>query len=42
MLMEDAVLGLAFSRDSEMLVSCGQDGKIKVSQIENFIDYTFK
>ena len=31
MLMDDAVLCLAFSRDSEMLASGGQDGKIKVA-----------
>lgn len=30
MMMEDAVLCLTFSRDSEMLASGGQDGKIKV------------
>ena len=30
MLMEDAVLCLNFSRDSEMLASGSQDGKIKV------------
>ena len=32
MLMEAAVLSLCFSRDSEMLVSGANDGKIKVSQ----------
>ena len=32
MLMDDAVLCLAFSRDSEMLASGGQDGKIKVNK----------
>ena len=31
MMMDDAVLCLAFSRDSEMLGSGSQDGKIKVS-----------
>ncbi len=31
MLMDDATLCLAFSRDSEMLASGSQDGKIKVS-----------
>jgi WD40 repeat-containing protein SMU1 len=31
MMMDEAVLCLAFSRDSEMLASGGQDGKIKVS-----------
>ena len=31
MMMDDAVLCLAFSRDSEMLSSASQDGKIKVS-----------
>ena len=30
MMMDDAVLCLCFSRDSEMLASGGQDGKIKV------------
>ena len=30
MKMEDAVLCLAFSQDSEMLASGSQDGKIKV------------
>ena len=30
MLMEDSVLCLAFSRDSEMLASGSHDGKIKV------------
>lgn len=31
MMMDDAVLCLAFSRDSEMLATGAQDGKIKVS-----------
>ena len=30
MMMDDAVLCMAFSRDSEMLATGGQDGKIKV------------
>ena len=30
MMMDDAVLCLSFSRDSEMLASGGQDGRIKV------------
>jgi len=30
MMMDDAVLCLCFSRDSEMLATGGQDGKIKV------------
>ena len=30
MLMDEAVVCLAFSRDSEMLATGGQDGKIKV------------
>ena len=30
MMMEEAVLSLAFSRDSEMLVSGSKDGQIKV------------
>ena len=33
MLMEDAVLCLAFSRDSEMLATGGQDGKLKVRHL---------
>ena len=31
MMMDDAVLCQAFSRDSEMVATGGQDGKIKVS-----------
>jgi hypothetical protein len=31
MMMDEAVLCLAFTRDSEMLASAGQDGKIKVA-----------
>lgn len=30
MMMEDAVLCMNFSRDSEMLASAAQDGKMKV------------
>ena len=33
MMMDDSVLCLAFSRDSEMLASGGQDGKLKVIRI---------
>lgn len=33
MMMEEAVLALSFSRDSEMLASGSQDGKIKVWKI---------
>ena len=33
MMMDDAVLSLAFSRDSEMLASGDQEGKIKVSKM---------
>lgn len=33
MMMDDSVLCLTFSRDSEMLASGGQDGKIKVTRI---------
>lgn len=33
MMMEVAVLALAFSRDSEMLASGSQDGRIKVWKI---------
>lgn len=31
MMMDDAVLCMTFSRDSEMLATGGQDGKIKVN-----------
>lgn len=31
MMMDDAVLCMAFSRDTEMLATGAQDGKIKVS-----------
>jgi WD40 repeat protein len=34
MMMEDAILCLTFSRDSEMLASGSQDGKIKVWKIQ--------
>ena len=34
MMMEDAVLCLTFSRDSEMLATGSQDGKIKVWKIQ--------
>ena len=30
MMMDDAVLCMSFSRDSEMLATGGQDGKVKV------------
>ena len=30
MMMDDAVLCISFSRDSDMLATGGQDGKIKV------------
>ena len=33
MMHDDAVLALSFSKDSELLVSGSQDGKIKVSMI---------
>ena len=33
MMMDDAVLCLSFSRDSELLVSGAKDGKIKVITI---------
>jgi len=33
MVMDDAVLALCFSRDSEMLASASQDGQIKVRMI---------
>jgi WD40 repeat-containing protein SMU1 len=36
MVMDDAILALCFSRDSEMLASGSQDGKIKV---KNFFLY---
>lgn len=32
MMMDDSVVCLAFSRDSEMLASGGQDGKLKVHE----------
>ncbi|KAG7190389.1 hypothetical protein KM043_006497 [Ampulex compressa] len=35
MMMEQAVLSMAFSRDSEMLAGGGQDGKIKVWRVQN-------
>ena len=34
MMMDDAVLSLAFSRDSEMLASGDQEGKIKANHTE--------
>jgi len=34
MLMEDSVLCVAFSRDSEMLATGSHDGKIKVRQLK--------
>jgi WD40 repeat-containing protein SMU1 len=34
MMMEDAVLCMSFSRDSEMLASGSQDGKVKVWRIQ--------
>lgn len=34
MMMEEAVLCMAFSRDSEMLASGSQDGKVKVWRIQ--------
>ncbi len=37
MVMDDAVLALCFSRDSEMLASGSQDGQIKVIKIFFFI-----
>jgi WD40 repeat-containing protein SMU1 len=37
MMMEDAVLCLAFSRDSEMLASGSKDGKIQVRKKKNYI-----
>lgn len=33
MMMEEAVLTLSFSRDSEMLASGSQDGKVKIWKI---------
>lgn len=32
-MMDDAVLCMSFSRDSEMLATGGQDGKIKVGVV---------
>lgn len=34
MMMEEAVLSLSFSRDSEMLASGSQEGKVKVWRIQ--------
>ena len=36
MMHDDAVLSLGFSKDSELLVSGSQDGKIKVRVITDF------
>ena len=36
MMHDDAVLSLSFSKDSELLVSGSQDGKIKVRVITSF------
>lgn len=35
MMMDDAVLCMSFSRDTEMLATGAQDGKIKVSYMLN-------
>ena len=35
MMHDEAVLALSFSKDSELLVSCSQDGKIKVSKAQS-------
>ena len=40
MMMDDSVLCLAFSRDSEMLASGGQDGKLKVHDSQNTCLFT--
>lgn len=40
MMMDDSVLCLTFSRDSEMLASGGQDGKLKV-QCNNLFFYVY-
>ena len=37
MMHDEAVLSLSFSKDSELLVSGSQDGKIKVSTITAFL-----
>ena len=47
MMMDEAVLCMCFSRDSEMLSTGGQDGKLKVcsfilSDNVNFITISFK
>jgi WD40 repeat-containing protein SMU1 len=39
MMMEDAVLCLAYSRDSEMLASGSKDGKIQVFLVLIFISF---
>lgn len=36
MMMDDAVLCMSFSRDTEMLVTGAQDGKVKVEDDDNF------
>ena len=41
MMMDDSVLCLSFSRDSEMLASGGQDGKLKVRINETLVPYLF-
>ena len=42
MMMEDAVLCLGFSRDSEMLASGSRDGKIQVIIIFIYLIYHLK
>lgn len=37
MMHDDAVLSIDFSRDSEMLASGSQDGKIKVSAVPHIL-----
>lgn len=41
MMHDDPVLSVDFSRDSEMLASGSQDGKIKVSSSWVFLDHDF-
>ena len=41
MMMDDSVLCLAFSRDSEMLASGGQDGKLKVHESQNTVMFVY-
>jgi len=41
MMMDDAVLCICFSRDTEMLATGAQDGKIKVCRLDNSLSLSF-